>query len=70
MTPAHDVKLAALMVNYNTGSYALCCVESLIHEWEREGRSRDKLQIVCIDNASPMEQEPHLTQMEELGVEV
>lgn len=70
MKPKHDVKLAALMVNYNTGSYAVCCVESLLREWKREGRSRDKLQIVCVDNASPMEQEPFLSQMEALGVEV
>ena len=66
----HDVGLAALIVNYDTGSYALCCVESLIHEWEREGRARDKLRIVVVDNASPQDQEPFLTQIEELGAEV
>jgi GT2 family glycosyltransferase len=66
----HDVGLAALIVNYNTGSYAECCVESLLREWEREGRAREKLQIVLIDNASPEPQEPYLTRSEALGVTV
>ena len=49
MSPAvkHDVRLAALVVNYNTGSYAECCIESLLHEWKREGRARST-RYVCI----------------------
>jgi GT2 family glycosyltransferase len=66
----HDVGLAALIVNYNTGSYAECCVESLLREWQREGRAREKLDIVLVDNASPDPQEPHLTRIEALGVKV
>jgi len=66
----HDVGLAALIVNYNTGSYAECCVESLLREWQREGRAREKLQVVLIDNASPEPQEPYLSRIEALGVEV
>jgi GT2 family glycosyltransferase len=66
----HDVGLAALIVNYNTGSYAECCVESLLHEWKREGRAREKLQIVLVDNASPDPQEPYLARIEALGVDV
>lgn len=66
----HDVRLAALIVNYNTGSYAECCVESLLTEWARAGRARDKLSIVLVDNASPAPQEPYLTRIERLGVEV
>ncbi len=63
----HDVALAALIVNYNTGSYALCCVESLLHEWAREGRARDKLHIVCVENASPEDQQPFMDEIERLG---
>jgi len=66
----HDVGLAALIVNYNTGSYAECCVESLLHEWKSEGRAREKLQIVLVENASPESQEPWLSRIEALGVEV
>jgi N-acetylglucosaminyl-diphospho-decaprenol L-rhamnosyltransferase len=66
----HDVGLAALIVNYDTGSYAECCVESLLREWEAEGRSREKLQVVLVDNASPSDQEPYLRRIEALGVEV
>ena len=42
----HDVGLAALIVNYNTGTYALCCVESLIADWERSGRARERLRAL------------------------
>jgi hypothetical protein len=66
----HDVGLAALIVNYNAGSYAECCVESLLGEWQREGRAREKLQIVLVDNASPEPQEAYLARIEALGVEV
>lgn len=66
----HDVRLAALIVNYNTGSYAECCVESLLAEWARAGRARDKLTIVLVDNASPVPQEEYLRRIEALGVEV
>jgi GT2 family glycosyltransferase len=65
-----DVALAALIVNYNTGSYAECCVDSLLHEWQREGRPREKLTIVLVDNASPDPQEPHLSNLEARGVTV
>lgn len=68
--PRHDVRLAALVVNFNTGSYAECCIESLLHEWQREGRAREKLEIVLIDNASPAPQEPWLTRIEALGVKL
>src|SRR6185436_8216784 len=66
----HDVGLAALIVNYNTGSYAECCVESLLVEWARDGRAREKLQIVLVDNASPEPQQQYLARIEALGVKV
>jgi GT2 family glycosyltransferase len=66
----HDVRLAALIVNYNTGSYAECCVRSLLKEWTRAGRAREKLEVVLVDNASPEPQEPYLSRIETLGVKV
>ena len=66
----HDVGLTALIVNYNTGSYAKSCVESLQREWAREGRDPAKLKIHLIDNASPQPQEEWLVQIEALGVDV
>jgi len=66
----HDVGLAALIVNFNTGSYAVACVRSLVREWEREGRERAKLQIVCVENQSPMDQDAYLAELETLGVDV
>lgn len=66
----HDVALAALVVNYNTGSYAECCVESLLTEWRREGRAPEKLTIVVVDNASPEPQEPYLARIAALGAKV
>ena len=66
----HAPRLSALIVNYDTGSYAVCCVESLLVEWEREGRAREDLEIVCVDNASPEDQEPWLRELEELGAKV
>jgi hypothetical protein len=66
----HDVGLAALIVNYNSGSYAESCVRSLLADWERAGRAREKLQIVLVDNASPEPQEPYLARIEAQGVQV
>ncbi|HEX6884737.1 MAG TPA: glycosyltransferase family 2 protein [Planctomycetota bacterium] len=66
----HDVGLAALIVNYNSGSYAESCVRSLLAEWARDGRAREKLQVVLVDNASPEPQEHYLSRIEALGVTV
>ncbi len=63
-------RLLALVVNYNTGSYALACVRSLLREWERAGRERGLLEVVCVDNASPIDQEAFLVELESLGVRV
>jgi GT2 family glycosyltransferase len=65
-----DVALAALVVNYNTGSYAVGCVESLLAEWRRAGGARENLTLVCVENASPEDQEPFLAELEGLGVDV
>jgi len=62
--------LAALIVNYNTGAFAVGCARSLIEEWEGAGRPRERLQIVVVDNASPRDQTEALDELEALGATV
>jgi GT2 family glycosyltransferase len=62
--------LAALIVNYNSGAFAVSCTRSLQHEWARSGRPREQLHVVVVDNRSPVDQEAHLTRLEELGATV
>ncbi len=63
-------KLAALIVNFNSGEFALGCVRSLVHAWEGEGRARAALEIVVVDNASPQDQTDALARIEALGARV
>ena len=65
-----DVGLAALVVNYNTGPFAVACVRSLLDEWQREGHRREKLQVVVVDNDSPTDQTAALDELEALGAKV
>ncbi len=65
-----DAGFAALVVNYNSGDFAVSCVRSLLAEWERENRERDALQIVVVDNASPNDQTEALERIEALGAKV
>lgn len=70
MSAPLDTKLSALIVNYNTGSYAVNCVESLLREWRRAGRARDLLEIVVVDNGSPVDQGAALAALEARGARV
>lgn len=63
-------RLAALVVNYDSGPFAARCVESLVREWEREDRDPRRLDVVVIDNASPRDQEPYLRRVEAAGATV
>ncbi len=63
-------RLSAFVVNYNSGGFALGCVRSLIHAWEREERSRADLEVIVVDNASPIDQGAHLARLEALGAVV
>ena len=63
-------RLAALVVNYDSGAFCVRCVESLAREWAREGRDPRGLEIVVIDNASPKDQEPYLKRCEAAGATV
>ncbi|MEM7306544.1 MAG: glycosyltransferase family 2 protein [Planctomycetota bacterium] len=62
-------RLSALIVNYNSGAFAVRCVESLLDEWRREGRDPRGIEVVLIDNASPQDQEPFLRRIEELATD-
>lgn len=66
----HTTRLSALIVNFNSGNFALRCVESLIAMWALEGRRPQDLEIVVVDNASPIDQELWLDHLERLGVTV
>ena len=63
-------RLSALIVNYNSGGFAVRCVQSLVHEWANEGRDPELLEVVLIDNASPQDQEADLVRCEQAGAQV
>jgi GT2 family glycosyltransferase len=65
-----DRGLAALVVNYDTGGFAVRCLESLVREWVRGGRPRELLSFVVVENASPSDQSEHLERMEALGARI
>lgn len=52
MSTPNRRRLSALIVNHDSGAWALRCVESLMIEWEREGRHPDDLDIVVLDSGS------------------
>lgn len=65
-----EQRLAALVINFESGAFCVRCVESLLEEWRREGRPRELLDVVVVDNASPSDQEPFLQELERLGARV
>ena len=70
MSGTLDRRLSALVVNYNSGAFGVRCLDSLVGEWLREGRPRDALEIVVVDNASTLDQREHLERMEALGARI
>ena len=65
-----DVRLSALIVNYNSGAFALRCMESLEADWRRAGRRRADLEVIVVDNHSPVDQEEWLRRLEARGATV
>lgn len=63
-------RLSALVVNYNTGTFAEVAIASLRCEWIAEGRHPDDLEVILVDNASPRDQTEPLERMERHGVRV
>ena len=68
--PRHHRRLSALVVNYNTGAFAVQCVRSLLREWRDEGRRAEDLEVVVVDNASPADQGAAMAELESLGAKV
>jgi len=57
-------------VNYNSGEFAIECTRSLRNEWVAGGFDPGALEIILIDNASPVDQRSVLDQLEFEGVKV
>lgn len=68
--PSSGRRLSALVVNYNSGGYALRCVESLHAEWKRSGRDARQLEVIVVDNCSPTDQNEWLAALERSGARV
>jgi GT2 family glycosyltransferase len=64
------VRLAALIVNYESAAYALALVRSLREQWSRCGRAADELEISLVDNASPSDPARELAAVEAQGARV
>jgi len=45
-------RLSALIVNHDSGAWALRCVESLQEAWRREGRDPELLEVIVVDSGS------------------
>jgi N-acetylglucosaminyl-diphospho-decaprenol L-rhamnosyltransferase len=65
-----DRRLSALVVNYNSGDFAVGCVRSLIADWLRSGRPREALEVIVVDNRSPRDQSAALAAIEQQGAKV
>ncbi len=63
-------RLAALIVNYDSGAYALALVRSLQAQWRELGCAAEELEIALVDNASPSDQSRELAQLRTLGARV
>jgi hypothetical protein len=61
------LRLSALLVNYASGPFALACARSLVREWQSAGGAPDQLELIVVDNASPTDQGPWLTELERAG---
>jgi GT2 family glycosyltransferase len=65
-----STKLSALVVNYQSGAFAVRCVESLRACWSAEGRDPERLEVIVVDNASPTDQTPWLDELVAAGAHV
>jgi len=58
------MRVSALIVNFNSGSYSVNCIRALRAEADRSGL---ELEPVVVDNASPRAQRPFRAEAERLG---
>ncbi|MFT7484343.1 MAG: N-acetylglucosaminyl-diphospho-decaprenol L-rhamnosyltransferase [Candidatus Paceibacteria bacterium] len=49
-------RLSALIINHNSGAWALRCVESLTRAWAEEGRQSADLEVIVVDSGSEPEE--------------
>lgn len=71
--PEHLVpgrRLSALLVNYDSGPFALTCVRSLRRAWAEGGGEPADLEVVVVDNASPTDQGAFLASLQEEGAQI
>ena len=68
--PRNAHRLTAVVVNYRTGAFALSCVRSLRREWRAAGEAPGDLEVILVDNASPIDQRPWLDALAREGVRV
>lgn len=63
-------RLTACLVNFDSGPFALACVESLRADWQRSGWAPEDLEVIVVDNASPQDQEVALAGLRAVGAKV
>lgn len=63
-------RLSALVVNYNSGQFALACVRSLRQQWVAAGYEPERLEVIVVDNASPIGQGYWLDVLQQEGARV
>ena len=69
-TASSPDRLVAIIVNYNSGAFCEAAVGSLRFQWEQEGRDPEDLQVIVVENASPVDQTEHMERIESAGVPV
>jgi len=63
-------RLAALIVNYDSGAFALCLARALREQWRELGRAIEELELVVVDNASRSDQSRELALLAREGARV
>ena len=64
------LRLAALIVNYDSGAYALSLARGVRAQWRELGRANADLEVVVVDNASRSDQSRALAELTRDGVRV
>ena len=63
-------RLAALIVNYDSGAFALALARGLRAQWRELRRASDELEVVVVDNASRTDQSRELAELAREGARV
>jgi len=68
--PTPRRRLSALIVNHDSGSWAVRCVESLMLDWRRSGREPEDLEVIVFDSGSKAGEGTWWRSLHRLGVRV